>query len=125
MWRFAKAGVPVVAVAGALALVTLAPAAAQQINNRSTADPGSNAQVSRLVTRGALQAAEATGDTLKRDDLSDVVVNTDCGPVSIGGTKTQEPGDAEDEDSLLRRGTSADAETTTVVRGSVVNICRR
>jgi len=120
MWRL-----PVMAVAGTLALATLTPAAAQQINNRSTADPGSNAQVSRLVTRGALQAAEATGDTLKRDDLSDVVVNTDCGPVSIGGTKTQEPVHADDEDSLLRRGTSADAETTTVVRGSVVNICRR
>lgn len=95
---------------------------AQQLNQRKDAAPQQSAKVSRLVSRASLQGGK-NGDTLKRDDLSDVAVNTDCGPVQIGGTQAAEA-DAKPE-SLIAKNAGSSSETTTVVRGSVVNICRR
>lgn len=112
-------------VAGALALAIAGSAGAQQLNQRKTADPAADAKLSRMSTRGALQAAKQGGDTLKNDDLSDMAVHTDCGPVQIGGTQTAGPGDSKEKESLLRKRTSEDDESTTLVPGDVVVICRR
>ena len=106
----------------AAGLVWASGSEAQQLNRRKDAAPEQSAKVSRMVTRASLQGAQ-NGDSLKRDDISDMAVNTDCGPVQIGGTQAAE---AENKPaSLVSKNDGTNSETTTVVRGSVVNICRR
>ncbi len=109
-------------VAGAL-VVLASPAGAQQLNNRKAADPGTDANTARLLSRASLQAKKEDGDTLKRDDAKDLVVNTDCGPVQIGGQ--QADNQAGKPDSLIGTGNATNAQNNTVVNGDVVNICRR
>lgn len=109
-------------VALSLGLALSGGADAQQLNQRKDAAPQQSAKVSRLVSRASLQGGKS-GDTLKRDDLSDMAVNTDCGPVQIGGTQTAEADPK--PPSLIDKNAGTDDETTTIVRGSVVNICRR
>ncbi len=99
------------------------PCSAQQINKRKTADPGTNANTARIVTRASLQAKQSSGDSLKRDDAKDLIVNTDCGPVQIGGQ--QADNQAGRPRTLVGNGNSTKSQNTTVVQGDVVNICRR
>lgn len=111
-----------VLVAWAAGTLLAGVAQAQQLNNRKDASPSTTAKVSRLVTRATLQGAKK-GDSLKHDDLSDLAVSNECGAVQVGGTPA---GEAQAQPkSLVGVKSGSSAQTTTVVPGSVVNICRR
>ena len=99
------------------------PCSAQQINKRKTADPGTNANTARIVTRATLQAKQNAGDSLKNDDAKDLIVNTNCGPVQIGGQQSDSQSGR--PRTLVGNGNSTKSQNTTVVQGDVVNICRR
>ena len=98
-------------------------ASAQQLNSRKSANPATNASTARLVTRATLQSEQTENTSLKRDDISDLAVNTSCAPVQIGGEQVDRQGGK--PKSLVGGNLAIKDQNTTVVTGDVVNICRK
>lgn len=99
----------------AVAVIGAGEARADDPFKRKAADPGTEAKVARMMTKGSRIA----GGSLKADDASRFAVKKECGPVQIGGSQANQ----QQPKSLLRN-QGSERENNTVTRDVVV-ICRQ
>lgn len=107
----------------ALAIGLASGAVGQNITKRLRQSPDGGAKTSQILAEGALRGASQGQSSLVRNNLGDGAVNTQCGPLTIGGT--QNPNPTTPPTTLVGSNTLVKKDNNVVITGSVVNICRR